>query len=65
MIALGEVGLSGEVRGVSMVQARVQEARKLGFTTCVIPRVSMDAVKDLSGIKVIGVSSVADAIDLL
>lgn len=65
MIALGEVGLSGEVRGVSMIQARVQEAKKLGFTTCVIPKVSMDAVKDVSGIKVIGVSSVTDAIDLL
>jgi len=65
MIALGEVGLSGEVRGVGMIQARVQEARKLGFTTCVIPKVTMDAVKDISGIKVIGVSSVADAIDLL
>lgn len=65
MIAFGEVGLSGEVRGVSMVQARVQEARKLGFTSCVIPRVCMEAVKDITGIKVIGAGSVADAIDLL
>ncbi len=65
MIALGEVGLSGEVRGVSMIQPRVQEAGKLGFTTCVIPKVSMDAVKDIPGMKIIGVSSVADAIALL
>lgn len=65
MIAFGEVGLSGEVRGVGMVQARVQEAKKLGFTSCVIPRVCMEAVKDISGIKVIGAGSVADAIDLL
>lgn len=65
MIALGEVGLSGEVRGVSMIQPRVQEAGKLGFTTCVIPKVSMDAVKDIPGMKIIGVNSVADAIVLL
>ncbi len=65
MIALGEVGLSGEVRGVSMIQPRVQEAGKLGFTTCVIPKVSMDAVKDIPGMKIIGVNSVADAIALL
>lgn len=65
MIAFGEVGLSGEVRGVNMVQARVQEAGKLGFTSCVIPKVCMDAVKDVSGIRVIGVGSVADAIGLL
>ncbi len=65
MITLGEVGLSGEVRGVSMIQPRVQEAGKLGFTTCVIPKVSMDAVKDIPGMKIIGVNSVADAIALL
>lgn len=65
MIAFGEVGLSGEVRGVSMAQARVQEAKKLGFTSCVIPKVCMEAVKDITGIKVIGAGSVADAIDLL
>lgn len=65
MLVFGEVGLSGEVRGVSMVQARVQEAQKLGFTSCVVPRVCLDAVKDVTGIKIIGAGSVADAIDLL
>ena len=44
LIVVGEVGLSGEVRGVSMMQARVQEAKKLGFTTCVIPKGSMETV---------------------
>ena len=65
LIAIGEVGLSGEVRGVSMIQARVQEAKKLGFTTCVIPKVSMEAVKEISGIKLIGVEGLGDAIDIL
>ena len=65
MIAVGEVGLSGEVRGVSMIQARIQEARKLGFTTCVIPAVCVESVKEIDGIQVIGVKSVKEAINLL
>ena len=65
MIAVGEVGLSGEVRGVSMIQARIQEARKLGFTTCIIPSVCMESVKEIDGIQVIGVKSVKEAINLL
>ncbi len=65
MIVVGEVGLSGEVRGVSMVQARVQEAKKLGFTLCVIPSVCMDSVKEIKGIRIIGVKNVREAIDLL
>lgn len=65
LIAIGEVGLSGEVRGVSMIQARIQEAAKLGFTTCVIPHVCMESVKEVAGIKVIGVKSVKEAIQLL
>ncbi|MDE7333635.1 MAG: DNA repair protein RadA [Lachnospiraceae bacterium] len=65
LIAIGEVGLSGEVRGVSMIQARVQEAKKLGFTACVIPYVCMESVKEIKGIKIIGVKTVADAIAYL
>ena len=65
MIAIGEVGLSGEVRGVSMIQARVQEAKKLGFTACVIPYVCMESVKEIKGIKLIGVKTVGDAIAYL
>lgn len=65
MMVFGEIGLSGEVRAVSMAQYRVQEARKLGFTTCVIPAVCMDSVKGIKGIRIIGVRTVQDAIDLL
>ena len=46
-IVFGEVGLSGEVRAVSMPEQRVAEAKKLGFETCIIPEVSMDMVKDI------------------
>ena len=64
-IVFGEVGLSGEVRAVSMPEQRVAEARKLGFETCIIPKVSKDMVKGIQGIKVIGVKNIGDAIQLL
>lgn len=64
-IAFGEIGLSGEVRAVNMIEQRVQEARKLGFTTCILPASGVDAVKNLEGMKLIGVRSVQDAIDII
>ena len=64
-IVFGEVGLSGEVRAVSMPEQRVAEAKKLGFTTCVIPEVCLDMVKGIKGIKVVGVKNIGDAIPLL
>ena len=57
-IAFGEVGLSGEVRAVSMVQRRVSEAKKLGFKVCILPKVSADSIKDIKGIKLIGISNI-------
>lgn len=65
MIVMGEVGLSGEVRAVSMVPNRVQEAKKLGFTVCLVPAVCLDSVREISGIKIIGVKNVGDAVDLI
>ncbi len=65
VIAFGEVGLSGEVRAVSMVPSRVQEAKKLGFKTCIIPYVCMESVKEIQGIKIIGVRNVGEVMDLI
>ena len=64
-IVFGEVGLSGEVRAVSMPEQRVAEARKLGFKTCIMPQVSKDMLKKVEGIEVIGVKSVNQAINLI
>lgn len=64
-IAIGEIGLSGEVRAVNMLPIRVQEAKKLGFTTCIIPEVCRDSVKDIKGIEIIGIKNVGDAVRLL
>jgi len=64
-VAFGEVGLSGEVRAVNMAEQRVQEVKKLGFTTCVLPYSNLDVVREIKGIKIIGVKSVQEAIDLI
>lgn len=61
VIAFGEVGLSGEVRAVSMAETRVREAVKLGFTTCILPQVCLANMPQIKGIRLIGVRSVQDA----
>ena len=64
-IVFGEVGLSGEVRAVSMPEQRVAEAKKLGFKTCIIPEVSKEMVKGIQGIRIIGVKNIGDAVGLI
>lgn len=64
-ICFGEVGLSGEVRGVSMAEQRVQEARKLGFETCILPQVCKDVMGDMMGITLIGVKNVKEALEAI
>ena len=64
-IVFGEVGLSGEVRAVSMPEQRVAEAKKLGFETCIIPEVSRNMVKGIAGIKIVGVKNIGDAMQLI
>lgn len=64
-VVFGEVGLSGEVRAVTMAAQRVQEAKKLGFTACVLPAACMEGLPVDTGMKLIPVTSVRDAIDLL
>jgi DNA repair protein RadA/Sms len=61
-IIFGEVGLAGEVRAVSMAQQRVSEAKKLGFTKCILPKISMDKMEEVKGIRLIGVENVREAI---
>ncbi|MFR8549178.1 MAG: DNA repair protein RadA, partial [Lachnospiraceae bacterium] len=61
-IAFGEVGLSGEVRSVSMPQQRVREAKKLGFDTVILPEVCKKQVREIEGIRLIGVRNVREAI---
>lgn len=62
VLAFGEVGLSGEVRAVSQAAQRVQEAKKLGFTTVILPEVCREQIGAVTGIRLIGVRSVGDAV---
>lgn len=66
-ICFGEVGLSGEVRGVSQTEQRVLEAKKLGFTTCILPYVSKESLSaaKLQGIRLIGVRNVSEALEAI
>lgn len=64
-ICFGEVGLSGEVRAVSMPAQRVAEAAKLGFETCILPKVCLDGLQHSGNIRLIGVSNVREAVDLM
>lgn len=65
VIAFGEVGLSGEVRAVSMPEQRVSEAKKLGFQTCIVPAVSVEAVKNIEGIEIVGVKNISEAVQFI
>lgn len=62
VLAFGEVGLSGEVRAVSQAAQRVQEAKKLGFTTVILPEVCREQIGEVKGVRLIGVRSVGDAV---
>ena len=62
VMVFGEVGLSGEIRAVNMAGQRVQEAKKLGFGTVVLPEVCRASVGKVEGINLVYVSQIRDAI---
>jgi DNA repair protein RadA/Sms len=64
-VLFGEVGLSGEVRSVSMAEYRVREAAKLGFTKCILPKCCLSRIKKTDGMQLIGVNTVNEAMQVL
>ena len=64
-VIFGEVGLSGEVRAVSMPEIRIREAMKLGFELCILPKVSLEKISFKGNIKLIGVKNINEAVSLL
>ncbi len=64
-IIFGEVGLAGEVRGVSMAAQRVKEAAKLGFTTCILPKINCDSLDSVPGMKLVGVQNIAEVLSYI
>ena len=65
LIVFGEVGLSGEVRAVSMAENRVQEAAKLGFHTCILPASSTRGMKVPEGMKLVPIRGIGQLADFL
>lgn len=64
-ICFGEVGLSGEVRSVNMVEQRIAEAHKLGFKHCILPKVCMKNIQKPDGMLLKGVENVREALEIL
>ena len=62
LVAIGEIGLTGEVRSVSSVEKRIKEAKKLGFKTCIVPENSKKQLKIETKINIIGVRDVREAL---
>jgi len=64
-VVFGEVGLSGEVRGVSQAETRIKEAVKMGFSRAILSLKSIKAMKAKAGIELIGISSIQDLLESL
>ncbi|MBB6451428.1 DNA repair protein RadA/Sms [Geomicrobium halophilum] len=64
-VAIGEVGLTGEIRRVSRIQERVNESAKLGFERCIIPSKNMGGWKTPDHMHCIGVGTLEEALDVM
>ena len=65
VIAIGEVGLTGEVRSVNQIEKRIKEAEKLGFKKCIIPESNKKVLKDTYKLDIIGVQNIIEAMRCL
>ena len=61
MVVIGEVGLTGEIRAVNMIEKRIKEVEKMGFKTCIIPESNKKLLKDSFKIDIIGVRTINEA----
>jgi DNA repair protein RadA/Sms len=63
VVAIGEVGLTGELRSVSQMNQRLSEVARLGFTRCIVPQITRDKLIIPKGLKIVYAKTIADAID--
>lgn len=61
VVAIGEVGLTGEVRMVNLIEKRLKEAEKLGFKKCIIPENNKKLLKEKYNLDIIGVKNIIEA----
>ena len=64
-VVMGEVGLTGEVRRINLIEQRLKEAEKLGFKACIIPENNKKVLKDNYKLDIIGVKSIGDMLRIL
>jgi DNA repair protein RadA/Sms len=64
-VVLGEVGLTGEVRAVGHIEIRIAECKKMGFARCIIPENNLKRAGDVSGIEIVGVKNLVQAMECL
>lgn len=64
MAAVGEVGLSGEVRTISHLEQRLSEVRRLGFTQCIVPHHRAGELHAPAGLELLPVRNISDALKL-
>ena len=64
-VIMGEVGLTGEVRRINMIEKRLKEAEKLGYKTCIIPENNKKYLEDNYKLEIIGVKSIIEALKIL
>ena len=62
MAAIGEVGLTGEIRSVSAMEQRLAEVRRLGFDICIVPRLRENKLKLPDGLDLIQVRNISEAL---
>jgi len=65
IVAVGEIGLGGEVRTVSQIEKRVQEAAKLGFQRILLPKNNLKGLLRSNGIELVGIERIEDAVKIL
>jgi len=65
LVVFGEVGLAGEIRAVSQPEVRIKEARKLGFTRCVLPKGNLEACSRTKEVELVPVDSVQQLMEVL
>ena len=64
-VVFGEIGLAGEIRGVNQPEIRIKEAKKMGFSRCILSKTNLEKCRSTSHMELIGVDSVTGLMEVL
>jgi len=65
LVVFGEVGLAGEIRAVSQPEVRIKEAKKLGFSRCLLPKGNVEGCSRVEGVELVAVDGVKQLMEVL